>query len=181
MFAKSGRKGNTRKRERKDSDEGEDDGGSAVVRKEKGPVKSALAATTVGQKKKGSDAIYESNRSVMPTIGVDKSATAPSAEELEDMMGDKRGQAGGAAGVADDGLYRGEANRQQLKEKREIINKAANSIGPIKAPTNVRMTCRFARLTPAISLHPIHPYLYASIRFYIHEVLSESTFSNDGL
>jgi len=141
MFAKSGQRGNIRKREREKEDSDEE-GGSSVVRKDKAPVKSVLSNTTIGQKNKG-DKFYESARTVVPTIGKDNSATAPSAEELEELHGGPKTTSQSGADDSGGGkLYKGEANRQKLIEKREIIDKKSNSIGPIKAPTNVRMTCR---------------------------------------
>ena len=40
-------------------------------------------------------------------------------------------------------LYTGAANYQKLVEKRDVMDRKSSSIGPIKAPTNVRITCRF--------------------------------------
>ena len=40
-------------------------------------------------------------------------------------------------------LYTGTANYQKFVEKREVMDRKASSIGPIKAPTNIRLTCRF--------------------------------------
>lgn len=125
-----------RKKEKEDSDQ---EGGveSAVVRKEKSSVKSALSATTAGQKRK-MDSFYESSKTVMPSIGKDLSATAPAEEELDE----PQGKGAAVRGESEGGLYKGEANRQKLIQKREVMDKKSNSIGPIKAPTNVRMTCR---------------------------------------
>jgi hypothetical protein len=147
MFSKSGQRANMRKRARDKGEDSDEEGAeSAVVRKEKAPAKSVLSNTTIGQKNKG-DTFYESARTVMPTIGKDRSATAPSAEEMEELLGGGGSKIGAKVGEEDESggkMYKGEANRQKLIEKREIMDKKSNSIGPIKAPTNVRMTCRYS-------------------------------------
>lgn len=50
--------------------------------------------------------------------------------------------------VSNDGTYKGAGNYQKFHVKREVMDRKAQSIGPIKAPTNVRMTCRHGALPP---------------------------------
>lgn len=68
-------------------------------------------------------------------------------EGIDGPAAPKDGGAAGAGAAMDgpDGkkLYTGTANYQKLVEKRDVMDRKASSIGPIKAPTNVRITCRF--------------------------------------
>mmetsp|Transcript_33545 Transcript_33545/g.52198 ORF Transcript_33545/g.52198 Transcript_33545/m.52198 type:complete len:324 (-) Transcript_33545:148-1119(-) len=141
MFAKSGKgRANARKRSKDEDEDGADDNTSAVVRNKK-QVTSALFASTSSGSKKKEDHSYESARTVVPTIGQDNNALAPALEEDEKdgpvVVGGEDTNASGAK------LYKGQAGYQKLIAKGEVMDKKATSIGPIKAPTNVRLTCRF--------------------------------------
>ncbi|KAJ1493430.1 hypothetical protein T484DRAFT_1768510 [Baffinella frigidus] len=133
MFAKKERRGNIRKRPVEEVEEGDqEEGKSAVVQKTKTAATGPLVASTTADKKDKKEAFYESNRTAMPSIGHDNNAVA----DLE--------EADAPTEEADNnGVYKGAGNYQKFHLKREVMDKKATSIGPIKAPTNVRMTCRF--------------------------------------
>ena len=147
MFNKGGSRKGIRKRAA--SDEEDAAGGSAVVQKKKSAPVGPLAATTASKDKKDQSDLrfaFESARTAVPTIGHDNRALAGVDDDGIDGPAAPKGE-GGAAGPAEsaDGkkLYTGTANYQKLVEQREQMDRKATAKGPIKAPTNVRITCRF--------------------------------------
>ena len=80
----------------------------------------------------------------VPSIGHDNRALAGVDDEgIDGPAAPKNGAGAAGAGVeGPDGqkLYVGAANYHKLVVKRDVMDRKSSSIGPIKAPTNVRIT-----------------------------------------
>ncbi|EKX48510.1 hypothetical protein GUITHDRAFT_105656 [Guillardia theta CCMP2712] len=65
------------------------------------------------------------------------------AADDEDEEGREGAGAAGEDGDAEGKLYKGASNYQKFIVKRDVLDRKATAVGPMKAPSNVRLTCRF--------------------------------------
>jgi len=148
-FAKPKRARNLRKRER-GAEEAAEEAESAVVRKGKGPEVNPNVHSTTTRKRGIEKVTFEGNRSAVAVGPADARATAyietETAEDRDATAIQERAKKDAEAAEADapdKKVYRGMNAYKDYVEHREVLDKKSTSVGPMRAPTNLRVTTFF--------------------------------------